>query len=76
MPVVKDMFLVDIGSDVIDLGEMSEDEWKQVSDIAKNLIKKQLATEVSRAYIAAFLEWLETQKEFRRAFDTSFDQMN
>lgn len=76
MPVVKDTFLVDIGPDVIDLGEMSEEEWKQISDMAKDLIKKQLATEVSRAYIAAFLQWLDLQKEFRRDFDTSFDLMN
>lgn len=76
MPVKKDMFIVDIGNDVIDLGEISEPEWKQIGDIAKDLIKKKIATEVSRAYIAAFLDWLETQKDFRRAFDSSFDQMN
>ena len=76
MPVVKDTFIVDIGEDIIDLGEISEAEWKQISKIAKNIIKKQLVTEVSRAYIAAFIQWLELQRDFRRAFDTSFDQMN
>lgn len=76
MSVVKDTFIVDIGEDIIDLGEISEAEWKQISKIAKNIIKKQLVTEVSRAYIAAFIQWLELQRDFRRAFDTSFDQMN
>lgn len=70
------MFIVDIGNEVIDLGEMTQAEWKTVQAMAKELIKKKHATEVSQAYIAAFLQWLDLQRELYRDFENGFDQMN
>lgn len=76
MSIEKDLFLVDIGPDVIDLGSMTSDEWLQVKCLAKDLIRTKTVTEVSKAYIAAFLQWLDIQKELRRRFDQNYDVLN
>lgn len=74
--IVKDMFLLDIGPDVIDLGEMTQSEWDFIGDIAKELIAKKYVYNVSHAYIAAFLQWSELQKDMLKDFEKGFDQMN
>jgi len=76
MSITKDMFLVDIGNEVIDLGDMTQAEWKLVKTLAQELIAKKHVVEVSHAYIAAFIQYTELQKELYRDFETGFDQMN
>lgn len=76
MAIPKDTFLFDIGPAVIDLSEISAEDWAQISYRAKQIIREGQIKEVSRAYIGAFLQWVEVQKHMHERFDSKYDIMN
>lgn len=76
MSVEKELFLVDIGHDVIDLGEIEKTDWDHIKVLAKDLINSKQITEVSKAYIGAFIMWLDIQRSMRRPFNDRYDTMN
>lgn len=76
MSVEKELFLIDIGHDVIDLGEIEAADWQHIKHLAKDLIQAKQITEVSKAYIGAFIMWLDIQRSMRRPFNGKHDMMN
>jgi hypothetical protein len=76
MSIPKDLFLIDIGPEVIDLSSINESEWHQIKLTTKKLINEGQVKEVSRAYIAAFIMWLDVQRYMRQEYDSRYDIMN
>lgn len=76
IPIQKDLYIVDVGHGIIDLGELSNDDWDHISNIAKSALRKNLTSEVSKAYVMAFVVYISQVAELSVPFDPKLDKLN
>lgn len=76
MGVPKGSFLIECGSELVDLGNLDEHDWLTIKNLVKDLVKTKTIVEPSKAYIAAFLVWLSDRQELFQPFDPARDKLN
>jgi hypothetical protein len=74
--IEKDKYLLDLGYEILDLGLMTNHDWDRIAYIAKQALKCKVTSEVSKAYIVAFVIYVSQRIEMSIPFDPKFDHQN
>jgi hypothetical protein len=72
----KDKYLLDLGYETLDIGEMSQHDWDRIAHIAKHALKFKVTSEVSKAYVIAFVIYVAQRIEMSVPFDPKHDVQN
>lgn len=74
--IEKDKYLLDLGYEILDVGLMDKMDWDRITYIAKQALKCQVTSEVSKAYIVAFVIYITQRIEMSAQFDPKHDVQN
>lgn len=74
--IEKDKYLIDLGYEILDLGDMSKKDWDRIAYVAKQALKLKVTSEVSKAYIVAFVIYISQRIEMSEPFDGKHDKIN
>lgn len=74
--IEKDKYLLDLGYEILDLGLMQNRDWDRIAFIAKQALKCKVTSEVSKAYIVAFVIYITQRIEMSAPFDPKHDFQN
>lgn len=74
--IEKDKYLLDLGYEILDVGLMDKMDWDRIAYIAKQALKCQVTSEVSKAYIVAFVIYITQRIEMSAPFDPKHDHQN
>jgi len=74
--IEKDLYIIDIGHDVIDIGELTRYDWSLIKELAKEALRVNATSEVLKAYIIAFVVYIAQRAEMAEPFDPTIDKIN
>lgn len=74
--IEKDKYLLDLGYEILDVGLMDKMDWDRIAYIAKQALQCKVTSEVSKAYVVAFVIYVTQRIEMSIPFDPNHDLQN
>lgn len=76
MGIPKGRFIIECGSESIDLALLDDYDWLSIKSLVRDLVNSKDISDPSKAYIAAFIIWLSERQELFQPFDPAQDKFN